>query len=511
MSALTDPSDDEDNNIPRSRHDRGVSWEKNVIDVPSNEPQNAQMDDLYLDVGLMQPVLSDEPPPSVEPPKKTDVNARLAVADIVSPIESEAETNILRALEMQEKSAARIASAVLPALPDEAVENFQAHMQQVEQLAAAMSDERQPEIADEEAPATSIASGENLTPTSTHDDSSSRNSPNKNTDPKSKRGLGDLRKSQSHRRTDTAVSSAPSTGATSTSTENKERKLYNLATMMRAIHLETDKEHDEELEKELKKGHHRLASQDIGHPAAIVEHKVHTTQADTLANNAALLFRGRLNSDPEDSVIPDSSRHNLNDPKKNDDIIVEGDDEENDIEEGLISPVGDETSGGRHASDGNGVRRSLASRFYRRAVSHAKSDMDVLNEFLAPRKRPLMSYAKWVLLYWFLPVFGLSALLFYGAGNPRMSDTGGGASVSWFLMFLCIRQIITLSLARATSVMVIDFLALKTRVMLSVFGPYITLIVIQARGWPSLVSWWALYDLLMLAGSGPVSSPLEVA
>ena len=54
--------------------------------------------------------------------------------------------------------------------------------------------------------------------------------------------------------------------------------------------------------------------------------------------------------------------------------------------------------------------------------------------------------------------------------------------------------------------LLIDLVALKTRLMIRVVGPLITLVVVQSKGWPFTLTWWAIYDLCMLSGDGKFSN-----
>jgi hypothetical protein len=49
-------------------------------------------------------------------------------------------------------------------------------------------------------------------------------------------------------------------------------------------------------------------------------------------------------------------------------------------------------------------------------------------------------------------------------------------------------------------IFVIDFLSIRSRFTIRLFGPWITLFVLQARGWPFLVFMWAIFDFAILSG-----------
>jgi hypothetical protein len=50
------------------------------------------------------------------------------------------------------------------------------------------------------------------------------------------------------------------------------------------------------------------------------------------------------------------------------------------------------------------------------------------------------------------------------------------ASASWWILFICVRQVITFSLANAMQVIIVDYFCLGSRVSLSIIGPMLTLL-----------------------------------
>jgi hypothetical protein len=136
-----------------------------------------------------------------------------------------------------------------------------------------------------------------------------------------------------------------------------------------------------------------------------------------------------------------------------------------------------------------------------------KEEWEIMHEFLRPRQSGIYMYCKYVLVYLMLPALGIAAILYHLADNP---PTGKGkdihseyASASFWLIFICIRQVIVATLAKCTEVFLIDFLALQTRLVLKLFGPLVTLLIVQSKGWPFLLSSWGVYNFALLAGSHP--------
>lgn len=110
---------------------------------------------------------------------------------------------------------------------------------------------------------------------------------------------------------------------------------------------------------------------------------------------------------------------------------------------------------------------------------------------------------------------GIAAVLFYLAGNPPCSNSicqmtanttseslvyFSRASASWWLLFIGCRQAVTLTLARLTQAIVIDYFALRSKLCVRLLGPFVTLFIVQSRGWPFLLFSWGIYDFILLFG-----------
>lgn len=103
------------------------------------------------------------------------------------------------------------------------------------------------------------------------------------------------------------------------------------------------------------------------------------------------------------------------------------------------------------------------------------------------------------------------------------------ASVSWWLIFICVRsvlllntyhilariisyfisflsycqvrQTLTFSGAQLLQVIVIDFLCLSTRFSVNVFGSLLTLLIVQSKGWPFIACMWSILNFALLFGT----------
>jgi hypothetical protein len=139
-----------------------------------------------------------------------------------------------------------------------------------------------------------------------------------------------------------------------------------------------------------------------------------------------------------------------------------------------------------------------------------KGNWEDCKAFFLPRKDRISIYIKTVLFYLMLPAGVLAAILFFFCGNPLTetgkgtseTDSQDGASVSWWLIFMCVRQVVTFSLALGLQGFIIDFLSLGTRLILRLAGPVITLLVVSSKGWPFIVFSWAVINFATLHGDG---------
>lgn len=89
-----------------------------------------------------------------------------------------------------------------------------------------------------------------------------------------------------------------------------------------------------------------------------------------------------------------------------------------------------------------------------------------------------------------MPSMIVSAILFYAAGNPMPGEPGqlAQSSYSCWILFIGARQVCTLALSKLTEIIVVDVLTLKSRTLLKLFGPLVSLLIIQARGWPYVLT-----------------------
>ena len=172
--------------------------------------------------------------------------------------------------------------------------------------------------------------------------------------------------------------------------------------------------------------------------------------------------------------------------------------QEDDEEDKNHSGNGGEDSGIFQKKSGMGILGTLnPSDFLNEAI---REDWETFTEFLNPRRKSAWVYCKNILLFLILPSTAIATLFFYFIEDNVTSESASitenttttvvdpefefaGASVSWWILFIGVRQVLTLSLAFATQSFVIDFLVLGSRFSLRCLGPVVTLLLVQSKGW----------------------------
>ena len=159
-------------------------------------------------------------------------------------------------------------------------------------------------------------------------------------------------------------------------------------------------------------------------------------------------------------------------------------------------------------------RHGLVSR---KLASGLQQDWALFHQFLTPRKATMMLYLKVVTLAVVFPSLLIASLVFYLKEHPEQQDKekefgttiiiipDDRPFISWWFLFLGVRQVVTLTMALVTQALLIDYLALGSRFSLKIIGAAVTLLAVQARGWPCVLFFWAFYDLVLLSGDRPLA------
>jgi hypothetical protein len=61
-------------------------------------------------------------------------------------------------------------------------------------------------------------------------------------------------------------------------------------------------------------------------------------------------------------------------------------------------------------------------------------------------------------------------------------------------------------MAQVTQAFIIDFLAIRTTLTIKLFGPMVTLLIVQSKGWPCLGFFWAMFNFALVVGDSPFSN-----
>jgi len=136
----------------------------------------------------------------------------------------------------------------------------------------------------------------------------------------------------------------------------------------------------------------------------------------------------------------------------------------------------------------------------RRKKSRAQQTLRELQDFFEPQKTTIALYLRVVFLYIALPLLAIAAALFYFAHCPptgRLANEGRpingtlynthgeivdptAVSTSWWLIFV-VRQLVTFTLSKCLEKIFVDYLTIRTKATINVFGPWLTLFVLQSR------------------------------
>ena len=111
---------------------------------------------------------------------------------------------------------------------------------------------------------------------------------------------------------------------------------------------------------------------------------------------------------------------------------------------------GEETQ--RPDPENDGDHGPARSRPYFRIFRRLKEDADYFLDFMEPQTVSIRKSFYSGLKYFMIPCLGIALLLYYGLGNPPESAGDEKPSSSWWLLFLGVRQVITLYMARISEI-----------------------------------------------------------
>ena len=171
-------------------------------------------------------------------------------------------------------------------------------------------------------------------------------------------------------------------------------------------------------------------------------------------------------------------------------------------QQGKSAAKGEDEPGTQDSHDGffttNAERLVTRARLGERLVAgETRETFEQAKRFLAERHLSAWQFIKTSLVYWVLPFLGLASLLHHSVGNPKDPDK---ASSSWWVLVVLVWQPLVLGLAKLTEAFVVDLCCVHTKISMRLFGPLLTLTLMQSKGWPFQLTCWGMWDLFLLYG-----------
>lgn len=327
-----------------------------------------------------------------------------------------------------------------------------------------------------------------------------------------------------------------------------DQQLFGLTHAIETLHAENNAPYQDEILPEPPRPRSRTNTLDTNGAAPVetIDEEFAQPPAssyDTLANNAEILFQqvhqGELGRFQSFRRRPRTDS-NVNHSHHSSPIIeIELEDQQNQDEEIGLSPTANMTdenaqSGNSQDDDDPKIRPGTAGSNTTpgrksSTLSKAMSIMfdewgftsDIKN-FLRPKRNMIYLFLQMAILYIAIPALATAAILFYLVDNPptgrlahngeevdgKLINTDGNevdpnvTSISYYLLFVGVRQMTTLILALGSQLFLIDFLAID-RGYLFKFGARLPLFIMQARGWPFVLFFWSMFDWALLSGKHP--------
>jgi hypothetical protein len=301
-------------------------------------------------------------------------------------------------------------------------------------------------------------------------------------------------------------------------TKTLESKLFDLGAQM--DRLQQDKEdvqggRERLMSGDTRAGHERLLSSDTQSRRGLFLPRDAPPEkgnsGDLLAKNAEILFRRPVAKKQSSSlnvqeVVPPAPTMSVHsgDRKKTDgdDVIQEADELDtgsNEFEYDIEAGGGDtlqSSDSDRRRKFGLPKAGKCATTIVRRANDEMKEDVGYFWQFLKPRIKRIKFFLGITIFFVIIPAVTIAAILFY-TGNPYLGREG--ASTSWLVLFLS-RQVVTFLLAKATEAIIIDFLSLQLRLAVRLVGPMVSLLLVQSKGLPFILFGWGIFNFCFNSG-----------
>jgi hypothetical protein len=115
--------------------------------------------------------------------------------------------------------------------------------------------------------------------------------------------------------------------------------------------------------------------------------------------------------------------------------------------------------------------------------------------FVSIRRQAAWNYTKVATLFIASKV-AVAAILFYYFDNPIDNV---GAAYSWYLLLVS-KLTVTFLLAVLSEALLVDYLFLETKLAVMSIGRFLTLMTVQAKGWPLRIFFWAIWTFALIIG-----------
>lgn len=100
-----------------------------------------------------------------------------------------------------------------------------------------------------------------------------------------------------------------------------------------------------------------------------------------------------------------------------------------------------------------------------------------------------------------VPALAVATFFYYRLGNPTTPFLPTDATISWWILFT-IRSYLTLQLAHVTEYFFVDVMAMRSPFSIQLIGPLATLYILNAKGWPFILTCWGIWSFILIRGTG---------
>jgi hypothetical protein len=174
---------------------------------------------------------------------------------------------------------------------------------------------------------------------------------------------------------------------------------------------------------------------------------------------------------------------------------------------------GGDNDGGDNSNRPPGIAASGLATLKQTNHDNFTNMLEVKYMLLRNRKN-MRHYVQRAMLFLIIPCTIIALFLYYVLDNPgaeviyvRVNSTtyeriesNEQPSYSWLFLFFGVRQVITYGLAVGVQYLMVSYYQ-QAGLKFTLVGPMVRLLIIQAKGWPLILFWWGVIDLMMLFGA----------